>query len=408
MFTMWKVGAGATVLESSIWERMKMEFFGYRRPDGRVGIRNHIAIIPTSVCASTVAFNIAAQVPGAVALANQQGCCQLGANHEQTVRNLIGLGKNPNVAAALVIGLGCDGITVDEVARDLAGTGKLVEVVVIQEAGGTLQATAQGVHKASRIASQVAHLQREKVGASELTLAIECGGSDFTSGLAANPAAGVAAEMLTSWGGTAILSVTSEFIGAEHILARRAKTPAIGEDILRIVGQCEERAKLVSCDIRSGQPTPRNIRGGITTLEEKSLGCIYRTGQKPIQGALAYGEAPSGKGLYVMDTPGQDIESITGLLAGGAQVAIFTTGRGTPTGSPIAPVIKITGNARTYQMMEDNIDIDASSVLSGDETIDQVGQRIFEEIIKAANGHLPKAESLRHHEFGIHKLFPSH
>ncbi len=407
MFTMWKVGVGAAVLEGSIWEQMKMEFLGYRRADGRVGIRNHIAIIPTSVCSSTVACNIAAQVPGVVSLANQQGCCQLGTDHEQTVRTLIGLGKNPNVAAALVIGLGCDGITVDQVAEEIAASGKLVEVVVIQEAGGTLQATAEGVHKASRIARQVAHLQREKVSVSELTLAVECGGSDFTSGLAANPAAGVAADMLTTWGGTAMLAVTTEFIGAEHILARRAKTPAIGEEILHLVGRCEERAKLVNGDLRNGQPTPRNISGGITTLEEKSLGCIYRAGHKPIQGVLPYGEAPSGKGLYVMDTPGQDIETITGLLAGGAQVAIFTTGRGTPTGSPLAPVIKVTGNARTYRMMEENIDIDASSILAGEETVDQVGQRLFEEIIKAANGHLPKAESLRHHEFGIHRISPS-
>ncbi len=408
MSTMWKVGAGAAVLESSIWERMKMEFFGYRRPDGGVGIRNHIAVIPTSVCSSTVACNIAAQVPGAVALANQQGCCQLGTDHEQTVRTLIGLGKNPNVAAVLVIGLGCDGITVDQVAGDIAATGKPVEVVVIQAAGGTLKATAEGVHKASRIARQVAQLQREKASAGELTLAIECGGSDFSSGLAANPAAGVAADMLTTWGGTALLSVTTEFIGAEHVLARRAKTPAVSEEILRIVGRCEERVRIFNGDLSSAQPSQRALRGGITTLEEKSLGCIHKAGHKPIQGVLAYGEAPSGKGLYVMDTPGQDIESITGMLAAGAQVALFTTGRGTPTGSPLAPVIKITGNAGTFRKMEDNIDIDASSILAGDESIDQVGQRIFTEIIKAANGHLPKAESLRHHEFGIHKTAPTY
>lgn len=385
-----------------------MEFLGYRRPDGTVGIRNHIAIIPTAVCSSTVAANIASQIPGAVALPNQHGCCQIGADHEQTVRTLIGLGKNPNVAAVLVVGLGCEGVPIREVAAQIAETGKPVEVVVIQEVGGTLKATAEGLRLAGALARQVAHLQPEKVDISELCLAIECGGSDFTSGLASNPAAGIAADLLVAAGGTAMLSETTEFIGAEHVLARRAKTPEIGEKLIRIVRECEERAKLLNVDIRGGQPTPGNIAGGISSIEEKSLGCIYKAGHAPIQDVLAYGEIPSGKGLYIMDSPGQDIESITGMLAGGAQVVIFTTGRGTPTGSPIAPVIKITGNSRTFQMMEDNIDIDASTIISGEETIEQVGKRIFEKIVEVANGHRPKAESLGHKEFGMYKIAPTY
>jgi len=205
-----------------------------------------------------------------------------------------------------------------------------------------------------------------------------------------------------------MLSETTEFIGAEHVLARRARNSEIGEKIIHIVRQCEERANLLNVDIRGGQPTPGNIEGGISSIEEKSLGCIYKAGHAPIQDVLQYGEKPGGKGLYVMDTPGQDIESITGMLAGGAQVVIFTTGRGTPTGSPIAPVIKITGNSRTYQLMEDNTDIDASTIISGDETIEQVGQRIFDEIFKVVNGQLPKAESLGHCEFGIYKIAPTY
>ncbi len=385
-----------------------MKFSGYRRPDGTVGIRNHVAIIPASVCASTVASNIAAQIPGAVALPNQHGCCQIGADHEQTVRTLIGLGRNPNVAAVLVVGLGCEGVPVHQVVSEIEATGKTAEVVVIQEAGGTLKATAEGVAIASRLAREISFLQREEIAVSELSLAIECGGSDFTSGLASNPAAGIAADLLVEAGGNVMLSETTEFIGAEHVLARRAKSSEIGEKIIRFVRQCEERAKLLNVDIRGGQPTPGNISGGISTIEEKSLGCIYKAGHAPVQDILAYGEAPKEKGLYIMDTPGQDIESITGMLAGGAQIVIFTTGRGTPTGSAIAPVIKITGNSRTFKMMEDNTDIDASTIISGDETIEQVGERIFEEIIRVANGHMPKAESLGHREFGIYKIAPTY
>lgn len=385
-----------------------MDILGYRRPDGKVGIRNHILIIPTSVCSSTVAANIAHQIPEAVALPNQHGCCQLGPDHLQTMRTLIGFGKNPNVAAVLVVGLGCEGIPIRETAAEIAASGKPVEVVIIQEIGGTLKTEAEGLRKAGELVRQAAHLQPEKVDISELSLAIECGGSDFTSGLASNPAAGIAADLLVAAGGNVMLSETTEFIGAEHVLARRAKTPEVAEKIFQIVHDCEERAKFLNIDIRDGQPTPGNIAGGISTIEEKSLGCIYKAGHAPIQDVLKYGEIPKGKGLYIMDTPGQDIDSITGMLAGGANVVIFTTGRGTPTGSPIAPVIKITANSRTYKMMEDNIDLDASPIISGEETIEQAGRRIFEEIIAVAKGRRTKAESLGYREFGIYKIAPTY
>ncbi|EHQ88583.1 UxaA family hydrolase [Desulfosporosinus youngiae] len=381
-----------------------MEILGYRRPDGNVGIRNHILIVPTSVCSSTVAMNLANQIPEAVALPNQHGCCQIGADHLQTVRTLIGFGKNPNVAAVLVVGLGCEGIPIRETAAEIAASGKPVEVIVIQEAGGTLKAEAEGLRKLSELVRQVAHLHPEKVPVSELSLGIECGGSDFTSGLASNPAAGIAADLLVAAGGNVMLSETTEFIGAEHVLARRAKSQEVAEKLFKIVHDCEERAKFSNVNLREGQPTPGNIAGGISTIEEKSLGCIYKAGHAPIQDVLSYGEIPQGKGLYIMDTPGQDIESITGMLAGGATVVIFTTGRGTPTGSPIAPVIKITANNRTYKMMEDNIDLDASPIITGEETIEQAGQRIFEEIIAVANGRRTKAESLGYKEFGIYRI----
>lgn len=381
-----------------------MKIKGYRRANGQLGIRNHLLILPTSVCSSTVAANIAAQIPGAIALPNQHGCCQIGADYEQTLRTLIGLGTNPNIAAVLVVGLGCEGIPIQETADEIAKSGKPVEAIIIQENGGTLKTTALGVQIASKMARHIALIQPEEADLSELSLGIECGGSDFTSGLASNPAVGTASDLLVQAGGTAMLSETTEFIGAEHVLAKRAKLPEIAQKLIRIVEQTELRAKQLNVDLRGGQPTPGNIAGGISSIEEKSLGCIYKAGHSPIQDVLPFGAAPQGKGLYIMDTPGQDVESMAGMLAGGVQILVFTTGRGTPTGSPIAPVIKVTANEQTYQNMEDNIDLDLSPIISGEETIEQAGERIFKEMIEVSNGKLTKSESLGHREFGIFRI----
>lgn len=381
-----------------------MKIQGYVRPDGKVGIRNHIAVIPCSVCASEVAMRIAASVEGAVALPNQHGCCQIGADLELTARTLIGLGKNPNVAAALVVGLGCEGVPAEKVAKEIAATGKKVEYIIIQDCGGTLKAEEKGTRIVRQFAQEVAELKREEVDISNLILAVECGGSDTTSGLASNPVAGYVSDKLIELGGTSMFSETTEIIGAEHLLAKRAVSKEVGDKLIQIVRNCEEKAKTMGVDMRGGQPTPGNIEGGISTIEEKSLGCIYKGGTKPVQGVLDYGEAPTGKGLYIMDTPGQDIESITGMTAGGAQIVIFTTGRGTPTGSPIAPVIKVTGNPNTFKKMEDNIDINAGTIVEGDETIREVGEKLFSEMIDVVNGKLTKAEALKHREFGMYKL----
>lgn len=382
---------------------MKIEV--YVRENGETGVRNHLLIIPSSICGYVTARNIASQIYGAVAISNQHGCCQIKPDMDLVENTLVGLGCNPNVGAVLVIGLGCDGIQAKDVAcRIKEKTGKNVEHLVIQECGGTLTTISKGLSIAREMAQKLSLMKRNEVDISKLRLAMECGGSDFTSGLISNPIHGKVSDKLISLGGTSIFSETAEIIGAEHIMARRAVTERDSKKLIKIVRNCEEKAKSAGVDLRGSQPTPGNIEGGISSIEEKSLGCIYKGGVSPLMGVLDYGEEPKGKGLYIMDTPGQDIESMTGMIAAGCQICIFTTGRGTPTGFPIAPVIKITGNPETYLKMSENIDISAGEVLLGKETLTEASLRLWDEIIAVSNGKKTKTEALGHDEFGMYKL----
>jgi len=383
-----------------------MNIWGYIRPDGQVGIRNMVAVIPTVVCASETAKHIAERTRDTIYLPNQHGCCQLGNDMQLTTQTLINLGKNPNIAAVLVVGLGCEGVPIKKVADEIAaGSRKRVEHLIIQEQGGTLKTEEKGLRLVRDMIQETQSQHREQTDLSRIILALECGGSDATSGLVSNPVTGYVSDKLISLGGTTIFSETTEIIGAEHIFSRRAKSDEVKKKLLDTVAGCEQKARDLGFDMRGGQPTPGNIQGGLTTIEEKSLGCIYKGGKKqPLNGVLDYAQIPVEKGLHFMDTPGQDIESITGMLAGGAQVVIFTTGRGTPTGSPIAPVIKITGNKTTYENMKDNIEFDASPVIDGRESIAQAGERLFQELIEVINGKQTKAEALGHREFGMYKL----
>ena len=384
-----------------------MTFKGYRRSDGKVGIRNHVLILPTSICAAQVASDIARTVRGCVAACHAYGCCQVGADARLTFRTLLNTADNPNVGAIVVVGLGCEGLEPLAMLQAVEGLGKPARGIVIQKEGGSVKAVEQGAAIARRMAEDLVSQPREEVYVSSLLLGVECGGSDATSGLAANPALGVASDLLIAAGGTCILSETTESIGAEHVLARRAVNDQVRRKLLEIVHACEERALQMGEDLRGSQPTPGNIAGGITTLEEKSLGCIHKAGSAPIQGVLEYGEIPAGAGLYVMDTPGMDVESMVGLAAGGVRVMVFTTGRGTPTGNPIMPVIKVTANRRTAESMADNIDVDLSGVIDGTLTIEQAGKRIFDEIRAVAGGKLTKAELLGHAEFSIYRIGPT-
>lgn len=382
-----------------------MNFMGYRRPDGKAGIRNKVLILPTCVCSSETCRIVADQVEGAVYVSNQAGCSEVEQNLKICYDMYSGFAANPNIYATVLVGLGCEGCTPEKMADAIREkTNKPLEVVVIQDEGGTVNAINKAVKAARKFVQEASLVKKEEIPLSELFIGLECGGSDATSGLAANPVVGKVSDMVVDNGGSAVMSETTEFIGAEHILAKRAATPEIKKQIIGICKDLEDHLANVNQNLRTGQPTPGNKEGGISTIEEKSLGCIYKGGTRPIVEVLEYAQMPTKKGALIMDTPGFDVASVTAMVAGGCQLIIFTTGRGTPTGNIIAPVIKVTGNAKTYANMKDNIDFDASVVLTGEKTIDRRGEDLFNEMLEVANGKVTKAEAFGFNECSMQRI----
>lgn len=385
-----------------------MQFKGYVRQNGTVGSRNLVGIIPSVVCANDVADAIGCNIRGCVGFFHHQGCCQLPPDLDRVSETLIGLGCSPNLGAVLIVSLGCEGTDTERLYQAIKSTGKPVEIIRIQALGGTSKAIAAGMDAAQKLVLEISGEQRTPCDISKVVMAIKCGASDATSGMASNCVIGYVADKLVDIGATVVFGETTEFIGAEHILAQRAKTPHVADRIYEIVSNMEARAKSLGCDMRKGQPTPGNIEGGLTTIEEKSLGAIMKSGSRPIQGVLEYPErVTSQKGLWIKDSPGREPEILTGMAATGAQFMLFSTGRGAPQGFPSMPVIKICGNPLTYQNMSNDMDINAGLIIEGKKTIEEVGEETFAKILNVLHGEQTKNETLGY--FGsidIHMLGP--
>lgn len=278
---------------------------------------------------------------------------------------------------------------------------KPLEVITIQDCGGSVHALEQGVEIARKLVEDAAKVEREPMELSDLLLGTNCGGSDATSGLAANPVIGVVSDRVVAAGGSVMLGETTELIGTEDILAARAATPEVAQDIYKIVHGLEDSFVEAGVDVRGANPSPGNMKGGLSTLEEKALGGISKGGTTPIVEVVPYGVQPSRQGLIIMDTPGYDIESVSGMTCGGAQLMMFSSGRGTPIGNPLIPVIKVTGNCETYALMSDNIDFDASGAVEGTSTIAELGEQLYQMLEDVCAGAEPASERLGFNDFSI-------
>ncbi len=371
-----------------------MQFYGYKRKEGRAGIRNHVLVLPTCACSSETCRIVAGQVKGAVSIIFNTGCADVEANTFMSQKILTGFALNPNVYGVVIIGLGCETVSHLELkAKITALTSKPVVSFGIQDEGGTLKTIEKAVRAARDMAAEASLQQKEPCDISEILMGIECGGSDATSGIASNPAVGDLSDRLIDLGASTMMSESIEWIGAEHVLAERAATPKLHDRIIRVCMDYEAHLKLAGQDCRAGQPTPGNKEGGLSTLEEKSLGCIHKGGTRPIVEVLEQAERPSEKGAILMDTAGYDVSSVTSMAAGGCNVIIFTTGRGTPTGNAIVPVLKVTVNEFTYRNIEDNMDVDLSAIIRGEKTIPEMGEEMLSIIRDICSGRLTKAEA---------------
>ncbi|WP_240473359.1 UxaA family hydrolase [Salsuginibacillus kocurii] len=376
------------------------------RPDGSVGIRNTLLILSGTIYANSTAERVADSIEGAVAITHPLGRCQVRPDLRTTFHTLVGTGKNPNVGGVIVIDhFREEGCTAEEIAHEIQKTGKPVEIVNIRHSNGAIEATAQALRKAMNMKRELSSLTREPVDVSKLLFGLNCGTSDTTSGLGSNPALGHCSDRIVNQGGRSILAEVTELMGAEDHIRDRAVTAAVGDDVVAAIDGFEQRALASGEDIRGSQPTGDNIMGGLSSIEEKSLGAYQKSGSAPINGLIDYGEQPTDdSGLYIMYTPGHGSESITGIAAAGAQVLVFSTGGGHVINHPIMPTIRITSNVNSFEAMEDTMELDLSDIFNGDLSLQDAGDQIYDEVMETCNGKLTKAEILQEHTgFAIHR-----
>ncbi len=380
------------------------EILGYARRNGPPGIRNFVVSIHTVECSSFVSQQIAAMDPGVHAL-GFPGCYR----NEYAARLMIALGTHPNVGAVLLVSLGCEGTDAAALANAIGATGRPVEILRIQEEGGTAATIERGKAIVAAMLAELDRAPRVPMSAADLVVGTECGGSDATSGIAANPAVGRAFDLLVDSGGTAIIEETLEMVGCAEIVAARGANAEAARQLRSAV----EKAERFSLQIDQFSIAPGNHEGGLTTIEEKSMGAFAKCGTRPIHGVVKVAQRPAGKGLWVLDSVPDpypflfgysnpnDSEGILDLISCGAHLVAFTTGRGSVIGSVISPVLKVCGNPKTYARMSADMDVNAGRIMTGEASLDQVGREIFDSILQIAAGQATKSEALGHREYCI-------
>ena len=389
-----------------------MEFWGYSRPDGSVGVRNHVLILPATRNVNYICHRIALAVPGVTTFYTTGEYGRTGSDRKRLARFLTGIARNPNVANVLLIGMphgyGYPEFQTDALAAEIAKSGTRLEILNVDRCGGLEGTVVQGIRLARELVREATAMRREAAPLSKLTIGMKCGDSDATSGLAGNPALGRAVDRLIGAGGTALFSETLELIGAEQTLVQRAKTPEVAQRLLRLIADWEARAASIGEDIRTINPIPENIAAGITTLEEKSLGAVEKTGTRELSGVLDYCERPGEPGLWLMDAWMSSYSLLPSFAAAGAQIVLYQLGGNElpPEDAPlsavdpglVAPLLTISGNPRTAKAAGDYLDVSTGGVLLGTETLDAAGEHILEEIVRAANGRATRGETMRYPE----------
>jgi altronate hydrolase len=390
-------------------------FQGYVREDGRVGTRNYIAVVAASNCAAHTAEKIALSylgetlppgVDGVVAFPHGEGCGHaFGPDVDQLRLTLSGVLVHPNVSAAVILGLGCEVNQIDHYLGPDAPRHQRLAGLTLQASGGTRGAIDAARREIARFVEQAAEERRTPAPASKIVLGLNCGGSDSFSGITANPALGYCSDLLAALGGTPVLAETTEIMGAEHLLVRRARNRRVAEKLLQCIADYQRYLSRFEGSFNDN-PSPGNKAGGLSNIVEKSLGAVAKGGTSPLMDVYRYAERITSPGFVFMDTPGYDPVSLAGLAAGGANLIAFTTGRGSAIGFPTIPVIKIASNSATYNRMRDNMDVNAGRIADGDATVQQVGREIFDLMLDAASGRKTCAERMGHQEFVPWRIGP--
>lgn len=379
-----------------------MSFWGYPRKDGSMGVRNYVGVISSASCANDPANWIAERVDGCVPYTQEISCGNIGPDEEMFYRTMINLGKNPNLAAVLVVGPNCECSDVDRIVKGIAKSRKPVDSVKIHDFSSVGDLVSTGMRVARQMASDASKTRREQFDDSMLRVGIECGGSTPLSGAVTNKAMGAALDILIENGGSGGFGETPEVIGVEHVMASKAISPQVGKKMDEVVKHFEKRFADAGLDLLAGNPSRQNISDGLSSIEEKALGAIAKGGTTPLTEVCDYGEIPDGNGMFFIDTPGNDLASLTGLAASGAQVITYSTESACPYGFPFVPVIKVTANAEHYETYQDILDflVDIGEAITN---IDAVGRALYNKILRVASGEKTKSEIL--HYYGTNKIW---